>query len=212
MNRAFETARYALLIVLFVSAGACATQRHLIEQSPPTAAVPDAPPAPDSSTILRAGLLQKMDVLPPQKIDVGTLWLARCIYSETKKPKEQRLVAWVLRNRVETEYRGSDSYREAVLDPYQFSAFNPGSPTRSFYINLDEVVQLPGWQRALRIAHTVRHLPDAARPFPIKTRHFFSQRSMPGHRYPDWANDRKLISLEEFEIDKHRFRFYSGIS
>ena len=73
-------------------------------------------------------------VIPPFSRDAvseDVLWLARCIYSETKRAPEQELVAWVIRNRVETGYRGQRSYEGAVLDPYQFSAFNPGtgSPT-----------------------------------------------------------------------------------
>lgn len=44
------------------------------------------------------------------------LWLARTIFSETKRPHEQELVAWVVRNRVETGYRGNATYEAAVLD------------------------------------------------------------------------------------------------
>ena len=80
------------------------------------------------------------------------LWLARCIYSETKRAHEQELVAWVVRNRVETRYRGQGTYRGVVLDPYQFSAFNPGSRKRRLFMSLTPASDAQGWQSALRVA------------------------------------------------------------
>ena len=52
--------------------------------------------------------------LPLEKIDSETLWLARAIFSETKRVDEQILVAWVIRNRVDTGFRGKRLLR-AVL-------------------------------------------------------------------------------------------------
>lgn len=146
-------------------------------------------------------------------IDSETLWLARAIYSETKLVHEQELVAWVIRNRVETGYRGKHSYRDVILDPYQFSAFNPGHPKRAFYSSLTPVDSLPGWQRALRIAHYVRHADAAYRPFSIKTRHFYSEQSMVGRRHPHWANHRQRVTPNwTYRVDQRRFRFYEAIS
>ena len=146
-------------------------------------------------------------------IDTETLWLARAIYSETKLVHEQELVAWVIRNRVETGYRGARSYREAVLEPFQFSAFNPGSPKRTFYGSLTPTDSLPGWQRALRIAHYVQHAESAYRPFPIKTRHFYSERSMIGRAHPHWVNNRQRVTPNwTYRVDQRRFRFYESIS
>ncbi|PEN14665.1 hypothetical protein CRI94_04905 [Longibacter salinarum] len=146
-------------------------------------------------------------------IDNATLWLARCIYSETKIPHEQELVAWVVRNRVETEYRGRSDYKDVVLDPYQFSAFNPNSQKRSFYMNLTPETQLPGWQRALTIAHYVRRADPAYRPFSIKTRHFFSEISMPNNQFPYWVQQREHVSPGwNYTVDSRRFRFYEKIS
>ena len=161
---------------------------------------------------LRAGVeLEKMKPLPPKELDTGTLWLARCIYSETKRPKEQELVAWVVRNRVETNYRGNDSYREAVLDPYQFSAFNPGSRKRAHYASLNPSSQEPGWQKALFIAHQVKKAPAGQRPFPKDTRHFFSERSMLGGRHPNWAARGTKVTPDRYKIDEDRFRFYEDV-
>ncbi len=146
-------------------------------------------------------------------IDRETLWLARAIYSETKVVHEQELVAWVIRNRVETAYRGAQSYREAVLDPFQFSAFNPGSAKRSSYGSLTPADSLPGWQRALRIAHYVRHADNAYRPFSIKTRHFYSERSMIGRPHPHWVNNRQRVTPNwTYRVDQRRFRFYEAVS
>ena len=147
------------------------------------------------------------------KIDESTLWLARAIYSETKLPHEQELVAWVIRNRVETGYRGRTSYEDVILDPYQFSAFNPGSSKRSFYMSLTPTVQLPAWQQALWIAHYVRHANPVYRPFSIETRHFYSERSMDERQHPYWANQRQFVTPGwDYQVNKRRFRFYKEIS
>ena len=151
-------------------------------------------------------------LLTPGQIDDRTLWLARCIYSETKRPVEQELVAWVVRNRVETGYRGIDSYYEAVLDPYQFSAFNRGNRKRSYYLSLGRKTQAPGWQRALAIAHMVLQSDVSRRPFPATTRHFFSEVSMPGGHHPYWSfGERSVVPERDYTIDRDRFRFYAGV-
>lgn len=151
--------------------------------------------------------------IAPSIVDESTLWLARAIYSETKLPHEQELVAWVVRNRVETEYRKNETYKEVVLDPYQFSAFNPGAPRRSFFLSLTPDVQIPAWQQALWIAHYVRHADDAYRPFSIETRHFYSERSMKGRRHPYWINRQQFVSpSQNYHVNERRFRFYKEIS
>jgi len=147
-------------------------------------------------------------------VNPDVLWLARCIYSETKQPEEQELVAWVVRNRVETGYRGQHAYQDVVLDPFQFSAFNPGSSKRRLYTTLDAASTARGWQRALEIAHGVYHAPGRERPFPVQTRHFYSERSMAGGATPDWAKGKTPVRLtgEGSRIDPRRFRFYASIA
>lgn len=155
---------------------------------------------------------QRIPTLPPQKIDSETLWLARCIYSETKRPEEMELVAWVVRNRVETRYRGQSRYRDVVLDPYQFSAFNPQSRKRRHYASLTPDHPASTWQKALTIAYGVRGAPDSLRPFPARTRHFYSERSMVGQRHPDWAHGMKPVTPDRsFRLDERRFRFFEGV-
>ena len=139
------------------------------------------------------------------------LWLARCIYSETKQPHEQELVAWVVRNRVETAYRGNDTYREVVLDPWQFSAFNSNSPKRSHYTSLTPASRAAGFRTALSIAERVANAPVAARPFTQETRHFYSERSMAGGRAPNWASSQRPVPLKS-KVDPRRFRFYDSVS
>ncbi len=149
----------------------------------------------------------------PPNLDEPTLWLARAAFSETKLPHEQELVAWVVRNRVETSYRGKDTYRGVVLDPYQFSAFNPNSSKRSFLLRLTPENKLRAWRQALWIAHHVRHADSNARPFSRNTRHFFSERSMEGRIFPYWADRQNVVSpSKSYLINERRFRFYKEIS
>ncbi|MDX1421304.1 MAG: cell wall hydrolase [Rubricoccaceae bacterium] len=148
----------------------------------------------------------------PATVSEDVLWLARCIYSETKRPAEQELVAWVVRNRVETGYRGEHTYRDVVLDPFQFSAFNPGSTKRRLYTTLDGASTSRGWHRALEIAHEVYHAPGRERPFPVQTRHFYSERSMVGGATPDWAKGKTPVRLTGTDVDPKRFRFYASIA
>jgi len=153
-------------------------------------------------------------VAPPVDLDEPTLWLARAIYSETKLPHEQELVAWVVRNRVETRYRGERTYQEVVLDPYQFSAFNPDSPKRSFLMRLGPETPLPRWQQALWVAHYVRHAAPVYRPFPVETRHFYSERSMEDQSAPYWAEHFRFVPSDQrrYTVNKRRFRFYKQTS
>ncbi len=156
---------------------------------------------------------RRLKPLPPEKINTETLWLARAIFSETKRPEEQLLVAWVIRNRVETRFRGRSSYHSVVLDPYQFSAFLPENLKRPFYTGLNGHSDIPGWQTALRIADSVRLSNASERPFSLDTRHFYSERSMNRVGGPKWAIGRAPIKLKPaLEVDELRFRFFAGIA
>ncbi len=151
---------------------------------------------------------------PPEgnRIDSETLWLARGIFSETKRPEEQELVAWVIRNRVETRYRGKGSYRDVILDPYQFSAFNPEVRDSLMYGRLRPESEVAGWQTALGIAHEVRHAPPLYRPFSAHTRHFYSERSMADSTAPEWAVGMRPVQPQRTaSVHPQRFRFYEGV-
>ena len=143
-------------------------------------------------------------------IDAETLWLARCIYSESDRPHEQELVAWVVRNRVATGYRGRRTYEGVVLDNKQFSAFNRGAPRRGFYLGLRPESEAPGWRRALLIAAYVRHAPWSRRPFGVRVRHFYSEVSMVGRKHPTWAiGETPVRPNRPYVLDPYRFRFLS---
>jgi hypothetical protein len=152
--------------------------------------------------------------LPAASIDEETLWLARCIYSETKRPAEMELVAWVVRNRVDTRFRDRSTYKDVVLAPYQFSAFNPGSRKRQYYTSLTPETQLPGWRHALNIAYHVRYADASLRPFPSRTRHFYSERSLPDTlAHPAWAQGLEPVTPRRpVKLDTRRFRFFEGVS
>jgi hypothetical protein len=152
---------------------------------------------------------ERVRELPLREAD-EVLWLARCLYSETQKPREQRLVAWVVRNRVETEFRGK-TYREVVLNPAQFSAFNRPSPRRRYILNLDLESPSAAWKQALDIAYEVYAADPDDRPFPITTRHFYSPISMSTGSPPHWTRDHEPIPASRLGIDSARFQFYDGI-
>lgn len=166
----------------------------------------------------RAALLNPWGIRPVHtgNIDAETLWLARAMFSESKRPDEQELVGWVVRNRVESEHRGCNSYRSCVLDPFQFSAFIESYPTANYYIGLDlspSSLRIPGWKKALALAYHIRHADDQLRPFPPTVLHFFSEQSlMDPEVLPEWVKDWTPITpARDFQLDEGRFRFYSGI-
>ncbi len=148
----------------------------------------------------------------PAQVTDEVLWLARVIYSETKRPVEQELVAWTVRNRVETGYRGKTTYRSTVLDPWQYSAFNTNSPKRQHYSTLAVSSTAQGFQEALRIANRVYRADATDRPFVRTTRHFYSEQSMVGGRTPAWAVGKQPVKLADQDIDPRRFRFYAAIA
>ena len=141
----------------------------------------------------------------------ATLWLARCVYSETDRRHEQELVAWVVRNRVETNYREESAYSRVVMDPFQFSAFNRRSRARDFLLTLDTTYAAPRWQQAIGVARSVILADPSERPFPITTRHFYSERSLGDYEVPIWSLEEEPISVGAYEIDEKRFRFYDRV-
>jgi len=152
-----------------------------------------------------------VEVAAEHDVTDDVLWLARVIYSETKRPYEQELVAWTVRNRVETAYRGNVTYQSVVLDPWQFSAFNRNAPKRAHYTGLDQNSQAAGWQTAIRIAQDVIEAPAYERPFVQQTRHFYSERSMVGRSHPAWASGQRPVKLDR-PVDPQRFRFFANIA
>jgi hypothetical protein len=138
------------------------------------------------------------------------LWLARGIYSESNRVHEQELVAWVIRNRVETNYRGS-SYRGVVLEPLQFSAFNSPTQRRARLFRLGLQSKTQGWAEALAVALKVYRAPAEDRPFSIQTRHFYSPISMEGRIRPTWAEGIQPLDSRALGVDPERFLFFESV-
>lgn len=138
------------------------------------------------------------------------VWLARCIYSESDRADEQELVAWVVRNRVETQYRGR-TYREVVLEAKQFSAFNEPSKRREHILSLDENSSLRPWRQALGIALNVYQASNVERPFSQTVRHFYSPVSMVGGRTPHWSDSGRPLSSSRLGVDRRRFIFFDEV-
>lgn len=153
--------------------------------------------------------ITKIRELPARAMN-EVVWLARCMYSESNRPHEQRLVGWVVRNRVETEFRGR-TYREVILTPRQFSAFNEPSPRRRHLLNLTLDSESPGWQKVLDVAYRVYTAPPEERPFPITTRHFYSPVSRSSEHPPSWVDDHTPLPSASLGVLPHRFKFYDGI-
>lgn len=167
------------------------------------------------SQIARAGLHRVDDVetrlrrLSPVAMD-EVIWLARCMYSESDRLNEQELVAWVVRNRVETAYRGR-TYREVILEAKQFSAFNEPTKRREHIMSLSSDTPLLSWQRTLEKALDVYQAPTSDRPFAQTVRHFYSPISMVGGGKPHWADGDKALSSARLGVDRRRFIFFDDV-
>ena len=173
----------------------------------PLAAATPTTALPDSVGI--SGLHTQLQHLTPMQLD-EVLWLARCMYSESDRSHEQRLVGWVVRNRVETGF-GGRTYRDVVLRYKQFSAFNAPTPRRARILSYDQHTRQTAWLRTLQIALDVYQAPPAQRPFPVTTRHFYSPVSMPNNAVPYWATDVQPLVSADLGVDAHRFQFFDSI-
>jgi len=137
------------------------------------------------------------------------LWLARIMYSETKRAEEQVLVGWVARNRVETEFQGT-SYREVALRSGQFSGLNTSDSNYRHNISRDFTSTGEAWETALRASEAIYSAPFALRPFPQTVRHFYSPQSL--SIGPEWSADTSAVhKVIDNETGSVRFAFYDGV-
>lgn len=142
--------------------------------------------------------------------DNEVLWFARAIYSETKVASEQALVAWVIRNRVESD-KYPDTYKEVVLQSGQFSGFSPRD--RQYHTNMTMTFEdsSPSWDTAVAIAQAVYTAPSALRPLSEDVMHFYSPISVAAT--PSWAAGREADHVvRDVKTDGVRFAFYSDIN
>lgn len=150
-----------------------------------------------------------LEVIADAAANEEITWVGRALYSETRRTREMRYIAWVIRNRYEEGFRGN-TYRDVIMHPKQFSAFNRGNPKRSYYLSLKpkHAAYNDRWHRALQIAKAVLNSPMDRNPFPKNTFHFYSERSMDGRNHPNWRWRLQQVRVES--IDETRFRFFKG--
>jgi hypothetical protein len=158
-------------------------------------------------------------------IQSSVLWVARVLWTESNDPEEFPQIVWVVRNRVETGYRGKKFYRTAILDKSQFSHFNTASG-RAQMESFGYHTQTVNFQEALEIAFEIMTAPAEESPFSAKTRHYYSTVSMKasyttncwkphgpaviarlGKRHPKWAHQGSLAGVGP---DPDRFRFIAN--
>lgn len=137
------------------------------------------------------------------------LWLARILYSETKRPHEQRLVGWVVRNRVDTGYTGR-TYERVANRSAQFSGLHPSDPQYEHNMSRWWASDGESWESALRIAKQVYFAPENERPFSVTTRHFYSPVAV--YDKPHWARGRKAVRvIKSSHQNQPRFAFYARV-
>lgn len=144
------------------------------------------------------------------------LWISRVIYSETKVNYEMPYIAWIVRNRLETAYRGN-SYKEVALSSHQFSGLNPGDNQYDHNIEMEfaDTTNNDAWRNAVRVAKVVYDSPSWMRPLPKTTRHYYSPHAI---KAPDWAIGNKAVQLVRRRDAKTnsnkeiRFAFYDNIN
>lgn len=116
-------------------------------------------------------------------------WVARALYSETKRLKDFEYVAWVVRNRMKSPHYPGTA-RAVILQPSQFSAFNNWERRKELEAMRYPETRKTAFRRAYRIARYVLAAPDSLNPLP-QTTHFFMPETMKkkyGEARPDWAH------------------------
>ncbi len=142
-------------------------------------------------------------------VDNEILWLARAMYSESKRAEEQILVAWVIRNRVESTFF-PDTYRDVVLQRGQFSGMHATDSQYWTNVSLDYDDESPAWDSALSIARAVYFADPVLRPLPATVMHFYSPISL-AHA-PAWADGLEPAHMvRDTDNDTVRFAFFADI-
>lgn len=137
------------------------------------------------------------------------LWLARIMYSETKRPDEQRLIGWVVRNRVDTGYTGR-TYEDVAKHSGQFSGLQPYDARYEHNISRWRSSSGESWQVALDIAKEVYFADSSERPITLTTRHFYSPNAV--SKTPAWAQNRQATELvKDPKTNQVRFALYDKI-
>lgn len=137
------------------------------------------------------------------------LWLARIMYSETKRLDEQRIIGWVVRNRVDTGYTGR-TYENVAKHSGQFSGLHPYD--NRYEHNMSRWYSSSGksWQQALSLAKEIYFADDSERPLALTTRHFYSPNA--ASRTPAWAKNRQAVQvIKDPHTNQVRFALYDKV-
>ena len=132
------------------------------------------------------------------------LWLSRAIYSETKNESEMRLIAWVIRNRVENAYWSDTTYKQVVTRKNQFSGLNSYDAQYAHNISLEYTDTYTIWRKALDVATEIYYADESTRPFDKNVQHFYSPHVV---TTPDWADKDK----HAFSTHSNTFAFYENV-
>lgn len=146
-------------------------------------------------------------------------WLGLCLVTESNLPHEWRPIARVIRNRVGHK-RWPNSIRDVILQPMQFSHFNPfikeewendralydavvdGAANYGRAINLDLLVI------AVEAAEDLLEEPPWRAPFGPKVCFYYSPISMqPKGKAPWWWPKEVKRAIELPGIDPYRFQW-----
>jgi hypothetical protein len=143
-------------------------------------------------------------------------WIGLCLVTESNYPFEWPAVAAVIRNRIDSR-RFPSTAGEVVLQPKQFSAFNPFTPAEPTFATWERVIYSMSDARraqvkdAIPCAAWVLSLPVWRLPFAPTVCHYYSPVSMiPKWSEPKWAKQAKRLFTPS-GIDPKRFVFADGV-
>jgi spore germination cell wall hydrolase CwlJ-like protein len=123
--------------------------------------------------------------------------------------KEQELVAWVIRNRVESS-KYPNTYQAVVLQPKQFSGLNSSDRQYSINTTLGFEDTAAGWDSAIAVANEVYFADGSVRPIAAGVTHFYSPGAV--RVTPLWAQgETPSHTVSDLKTGSLRFAFYSNI-
>lgn len=127
------------------------------------------------------------------------MFLAKTIYGESRGEGEESWykVGWTIKNRVEKEWRGKTSFKEVVLDSYQFSCWNEGDPNRT-------VIENPSgktWSKIFDVAIEIYYSDSRENTF--QNIYHYHDTSIVE---PYWGDGLTMVTFEE----SPKFVFYKG--
>ena len=114
--------------------------------------------------------------------DKELFYLAATMWGEARSEGKRgmAMVGHVVMNRKHVQYRGGDSIKEIVLQPYQFSCWNKKDPNRK-YLNRNYLESLSGedrerWEQAKELA---RHIYNGSRDYTGGALHYHTKQVKP---------------------------------